>query len=183
MIKFIVAGLWLCAVTIGAVFYSFSTSSTSAAPEPEPALLGGLDYVKTEVLSVPVLKKGGIVGYFLARFVYTVDPKKMQKLSAPANALIADELYTYLFSNPNIDFTEVASLDIDAMRAGVRDAINKRVGEEFVHDVIIEQIDFLSKEQIRDNTIRRRTGGSDSGKKAAKADHGSEPAAEEAPAH
>ena len=29
---------------------------------------------------------------------------------------------------------------------------------EFVHDVLIEQVDFLSKSEIRDNTIRRRAG-------------------------
>src|SRR5262245_33456619 len=98
MIKFIVAGLWLCAVTIGAVFYSFQLAGAKAAPEPPPALLGGLDYVKTEVLSVPVLKKGGVNGYFLTRLVYTVDPQEAKKLSIPMDTLISDELYTYLFS-------------------------------------------------------------------------------------
>lgn len=159
MIKFVVAGLWLCAVTIGAVFYAFQTASAPTAKEPDPALLGGLDYVKTEVQSVPVLRQGGIVGYFLARFVYTVDPHEAKKLTVPASSLIADELYTYLFSNPDIDFTKVETLDVDALRNGVREAINKRIGSEFIHDVIIEQLDFLSKDQIRDNSIRRRTGG------------------------
>jgi len=36
--------------------------------------------------------------------------------------------------------------------------VNKRVGKDLIHDVLIEQIDFLTKAEIRDNTIRRRTG-------------------------
>ena len=35
MIKFIVAGLWLCAVSIGAVFYSFQMAGAKAAAEPD----------------------------------------------------------------------------------------------------------------------------------------------------
>ena len=35
MIKFIVAGLWLCAVSIGAVFYSFQMAGAKTAAEPD----------------------------------------------------------------------------------------------------------------------------------------------------
>jgi len=156
MIKFIAAGLWLCAVTIGAVIFSFQMSSATATSEPAPPLLGGLDYVSTQIISVPVLTQQGIVGYLLTKLVYTVEPAKMRKLSVPGDTLISDELYTYLFSNPAIDFTQVKTLDLDAFRNGVRDAINKRVGDELVHDVMVEQIDFLSKDEIRDNAMQRR---------------------------
>ena len=178
MIKFIAAGLWLCAATIGAVFYSFQSSVANPEGEAPAALLGGLDYVKTPVLSVPVLKQNTVAGYFLTRLVYTVEPEKLKKLSVPAEALISDEIYTYLFSNAAIDFTEVSALDLDAFRAGIRESINKRVGEELIHDVMVEQIDFLTKEEIRDNTRRRAS---------AEGEEGSEPAAEtadeETPAH
>ena len=157
MIKFVAAGLWLCAATIGAVFLSFQMSNPQqGATEEAPPLLGGLDYLATPIVSVPVLTDDGIVGYFLAKLVYTVEPEKLAKLSAPADALIADELYTYLFSNPDINFTEVKTLDIEAFRNGVRESVNKRVGDELVHDVIIDQIDFLSKEEIRNNSMKRR---------------------------
>src|SRR4051794_16322669 len=158
MIKFIVAGLWLCAVSIGAVIYSFQAAGARSNAEPEAALLGGLDYVKTDVLSVPVLRHGGVVGYFLTRLVYTVDPHEIKKLSVPAPTLINDQVYTYLFTNPNIDFSEIETLDLDAFRNGLRDSINKRLGEDMIHDIMIEQIDFLSKQEIRDNALRRKVG-------------------------
>ena len=166
MIKFIVAGLWLCAVSIGAVIYSFQVAGAKATAEPAAALLGGLDYVKTDVLSVPVLRRGGVVGYFLTRLVYTVDPVEIKELSVPAPTLINDQVYTYLFTNPNIDFSQIDTLDLDTFRNGLRDSINKRIGKDMIHDIMIEQIDFLSKSEIRDNALRRqdRAGRAEGGK-------------------
>jgi hypothetical protein len=179
MIKFVVAGLWLCAACVGALFYSFQLAGAKTAATPEPAMLGGLDYVKTDVLSVPVLRQGGIAGYFLTRLVYTADPVDLKRLSVPADVLLTDQLYTFLYANPGVDFTQIESIDLDGFRNNLRDSINKRIGEELVHDVMVEQIDFLSKQEIRNNTIRRRTSTEESMNEKAQADH----AAEEKPAH
>ena len=156
VIKFAAAAIWICVVTIGAVFYSFQSAGAKADAPPPLPLLGGLDYVKTEMVSVPVLSDGAIIGYFLTRLVYTVEPEKLAKLSVPAEALIMDEVYGYVFGNPDLDFTKTGKLDLDVFRNGVKDSINKRVGDKLVADVLIDQVDFLSKEEIRDNAIRRR---------------------------
>ncbi len=158
MIKFVIAALWLVAVTLGTVIFSFSMSSPKADKAPQPAFFGGLDYVKTDIISVPLMKDEEVYGYFLTRLVYTVEPAVVKTLSLPAEALLVDEVYTYLYANPEIDFADYAKLDLEKLRAGIREAVNKRVGKNLVHDVLIEQIDFLSKAEIRDNTIRRRTG-------------------------
>ena len=156
MIKFVVAAIWICVVTIGAMVYSFQSSAAKPEPGSEPAFFGGLDYVKTEVFSVPVLQKGVINGYFIGRFVYTVEPEKLAKLSIPAETLIVDEVYTYLFSHPEMDFSRIDGVDIDALRNGIRDSVNTRVGDKLIHEVLVEQVDYLSKADIRDNSIRRR---------------------------
>jgi hypothetical protein len=143
MIKFIAAAIWICIVTIGAMVYSFQSSAAKSDPGSEPAFFGGLDYVKTEVFSVPVLRKGVINGYFISRFVYTVEPEKVRRLSVPAQSLIVDEVYTYLFSHPETDFSQADTVDIDALRTGIRDSINKRVGDMLIHEVLVEQIDYL----------------------------------------
>ena len=158
MIKFVIAALWLVAVTLGTVIFSFSMSGPKADKAQQPAFFGGLDYVKTDIISVPLMKDDEVYGYFLTRLVYTVEPAVMKTLSLPAEALLVDEVYTYLYANPEVDFADYAKLDLDKLRSGIREAVNKRVGKKLVHDVLIEQIDFLTKAEIRDNTIRRRTG-------------------------
>jgi hypothetical protein len=156
VIKFVAAAIWICAVTIGAMVYSFQSASAKMDAPAPPPLLGGLDYVKTDIVSVPVLHEGQVRGYFLTRLVYTVEPEKMAKLSVPAEALIVDQVYSYVYGNPDLDFINHDTLDLDIFRAGIRSKINEKVGEDLIHDVLVEQVDFLSKDEIRDNTIRRR---------------------------
>jgi len=169
MIKFIAAALWICAATLGAVFYSFQAAGEHAATEPPKPMLGGLDYVKTDIISVPLIRDARIDGYFLTKLVYTVEPEQIKKLSVPAQALITDQVYSYLYSNPQIDFTKKESIDLDAFRKSIRDTINSRVGVELVHDVLIDQVNFLSKDEIRDNAIRRRGNAGDTAKQMTKA--------------
>lgn len=157
MIKFVLAALWISAASIGAVFYSFERSQADAQAEAKPAFFGGLDYVRTDIISVPVVREGGVKGYFLARLAYAVEPEKLEALSVPADILMVDEIYDYLYANPQIDYTSRDNIDLDAFKTGVRESINERVEDTLVHEVLIEQVDYLSKDEIRDNTLRRRT--------------------------
>ncbi|MBP0441264.1 hypothetical protein [Tianweitania sediminis] len=159
MLKFAVAGIWICAATAGSIFFAFSAASPKGAEEAPAPYFGGLDYVKTDIVSIPVVKEGGVQGYFLARLVYTVEKEKMARLSVPAQPLIVDELYGYLYSNPDIDFAQAKTIDVSGLKAGIRDAINTKLGETLIHEVLVEQVDYLSKEDIRDNNIRRKTTG------------------------
>ncbi len=155
MIKFVVAALWICAVTVGAVFYSFQAAGERKDDPPKP-LLGGLDYISTNMMSVPIIRNSAIQGYFVAKLVYTVEPAELAKLSVPALSLITDEVYTYLYANPQIDLTQRPTIDLDQFRKTVRDAINARVGSNLVHEILIDQMRYLSQDDIRDNAIKRR---------------------------
>jgi hypothetical protein len=156
MIKLAAAAVWICVVTLGAVFWSFQSAGARPDQAPPPPMLGGLDYVRTEMVSVPVLKDGRIDGYFLTRLVYTIEPAMLAKLSVPLDALLIDETYSYVFGNPGLDFVGHKSIDLDAYRKGLRERINGRIGAELIHEVMVEQVDFMSKDEIRDNAIRRR---------------------------
>jgi hypothetical protein len=155
VIKFIAAAIWICAATLGAVFYSFQAAGERGVGETPKPMLGGLDYVKTDVISVPLLRDSKIDGYFLTKLVYTVEPAEIKKLSIPAEALMTDQVYSYLYANPQIDFTKKENLDLDAFRKAIRDTVNTRVGAELIHDVLIDQVNFLTKDEIRDNAMRR----------------------------
>ncbi|WP_011579614.1 MULTISPECIES: hypothetical protein [Chelativorans] len=158
MFKFLLAAVWISAATLAAVFYSFQASQARSNAAPPPPFFGGLDYVRTNVMSVPVVKEGGVGGYFLVRLVYTVEPERLKALSIPTDVLLIDQLHSYLYGNPQIDFSAKESVDLDALRNGIRDSINARVGEQLIHEVLVEQVDYLSKADIRDNAIRRRIG-------------------------
>lgn len=156
MIKFAVAALWIVAATIGSIYVAFSATGSDKHATEQGDKLAKLDFLKSDMMSIPVVSDGAVKGYFLTKLVYSIEPEKLKTLKLPVQVLITDELYSYLFSNPQIDFSKVKTLNLDAMRNGLRDSINAKVGDMLVHDVLVEQIDYLSKEQIRDNALRRR---------------------------
>ncbi|EKF41594.1 hypothetical protein [Nitratireductor indicus] len=169
MIKFVLAALWICAVTVGTVLFSFqfSQARNEAAPTPA-AFFGGLEHIATDMISIPVVRKGGVDGYFLTKLSYSIDSKKLKTLSVPVNAMLVDEIFSYLYANPQIDYETSGGLDVVAFRESLRDAINKRVGDELIHDVFIDQADYLSKAEIRANTPRQKIGLAEPAAKAEK---------------
>ncbi len=140
MIKFVLAAVWIVAAAVGAVVYSFQSAQSHGSEGPPAPYFGGLDYIKTDVLSIPLLTNNRVYGYFLARLVYTVEPDVMQKLSLPAEALLIDQVYTYLYGNPEIDFSaqgearprqvpdEPARFDQCQGRQGIRSRCAHRAG-------------------------------------------------------
>lgn len=154
MIKFVVAALWLCAVTAGSIFYSLSsTGQVAANTSAEQPYFGGLDYIKADLISVPNIRKAQIDGYFLARLVYTVEPEKLKKLSIPIQNLLLDEVYGYIYGHPPIDESKPEAFDLEAFKTGIRDSINKRVEDTLIHDVLVEQITYIPKSETRDNAV------------------------------
>jgi hypothetical protein len=158
MIRFILAAVWICAATVGAVVYSYQTSLAKQNEAPPPPFFGGMSTLKTGIISIPVLKDGAVGGYFLARLSYTADPDILGILTVPPETMLTDQIYTYLFANPQIDWAHKKSIDLEVFKKGIRDAVNKKLGKELIHDVLIEQVDYLSKAEIRDNAFRRRLG-------------------------
>lgn len=156
MIKFMVAALWISIATTAALLFSFQFSQApEAAAEEEAATpFKGLDYVKTGVISVPLFDKGRVYGYFLARLVFTAEGKKLAQLRLPAEALFADQVYSHLYAHPDIDFSRRENIDIDAFRNGIRDGVNARLGEQLVYEVLVEQVDFLAKDEVGTSSVR-----------------------------
>jgi len=149
MIKLLAVGLWICAVTLGSVYAAINLSrGDNDEIVLENPYFGGLDYVRGEVTSIPVISEGRVQGYFMARIVYTADGVKLGQMSVPPEILITDELYTEFVGDPLIEFPKLASFDIDSFRNRVRDTLNTRFGEEVIKDVLIEQIDYFSRDDI-----------------------------------
>lgn len=149
VIKLVLSGIWICALSLASVYFSMQMATGKTADKAPQPFFGGLDYVRGDLVSIPVISGGVVHGYFLTRLVYTVDPTKLSALSVPPKDVITDELYTLLVGNRIIDFPKMDNFDLKAFREDIKNALNKRVGADVFHDVMVDQIDFLSKSDIR----------------------------------
>ena len=157
MIKLMVSALWISIATTGALVYSFQSAQhdgEAAAADAEATAFKGLDYVRTGIISVPVFDKGKVHGYFLARLVFTAEGKRLAQLKLPAEALLTDQVYSHLYGHPEIDFTSREALDVDAFREAIRTGVNGRLGEELIHEILVEQVDYLPKDTVGSSSVR-----------------------------
>lgn len=161
MIKLMVAALWISIATTGALVYSFQSAQddTSADADAAPTPFAGLDFVRTGVISVPVFERGKVHGYFLARLVYTAEGKRLAALKLPAEALLTDIVYSHLYGHPEIDFTKRDSFNVDSFRESLRTGMNERLGEELIHEILVEQVDYLPKEYAGSSQARPASAG------------------------
>lgn len=155
MLKLLLTGLWVCLVTLGAVWFSIGRATApaghaDAAPKVETEL------VKGEAITVPMIADGAVQGYFLGRVSFIVDKARIADARLPMTELVTDELFTLLVGSPVVDVKHAERFDLAGFKDRIRQGLNARFGEEIVSDVLVEQLDYLSKEDIRVNTDAQR---------------------------
>jgi hypothetical protein len=149
MLKLVLTGVWVAAVTLGSVYASIQMSKPVDPAEEAAKQKAVQELVRGEMVTFPVIANGAVEGYFLTKTSYIVDKTKMADVTLPIPALLTDELFTALVGDKVIRVKENRGLDLKAFRTRIKDALNKRLGTDAVVDVIIEQVDYLSKEDIR----------------------------------
>ncbi len=154
MLKLLLTGLWVCLVTLGAVYFSVKASAPPPPVDEEAARKEALQLVRGESLTVPVINDGMITGYFLGRFSFMMDKEKIKGVELPITELTTDELFTLLVGEKMIDLGNPGAFDLETFRTRIRDGFNAKLGEGMVSEVLVEQLDFMSKDDIRANIAR-----------------------------
>ena len=156
MIKLLAIGFWICAASLGSSYIVASMRShASETGSEEPTYFVGLDYKKTDSITVPIIAKDEIQGYVLARFVYTIDGEVASSLAVPPDPFILDEAFRAVYSVSGFDFEHPEQFDLTALTGSIHDNINKRFGQDLLHDVLVDQFDFLPKNEIGGEKLKK----------------------------
>ncbi len=149
MLKLVLTGIWVAVVTLGAVYASIQMSKPVDPAEEAAKRKAVQELVRGEMITFPVITNGSVEGYFLTKTSYIVDKNKMADVTLPIPAVLTDEMFTALVGDRVIRVKENHGFDVKEFREKIRKALNARIGTDAVVDVIIEQVDYLSKEDIR----------------------------------
>ncbi|MBJ6133633.1 hypothetical protein JAU75_12370 [Ochrobactrum sp. Q0168] len=154
MIRIFVIGLWICAVAFGSLFMA-TRQNASSSSETQAAVggFGGVDYVKTDVMSVPIISNGAVAGYVVTQLVYTVDSNIRKKLSVPLELFISDEIFRKFYGSYS-DTKEVEKVQFEDVRASIISDLNGRFPEPVIKDLLVEQFNYISAEEIRAMNMR-----------------------------
>ncbi|MDO9418262.1 hypothetical protein [Pararhizobium sp.] len=144
MIKLLFTGLWVCAVTLGSVYFSLKVASTPPA-DPNAEKAASEEYIAGELVTVPVLGDGVVDGYFLAKLSFAAEKDKLKEIKLPVKEIVTDELYTILIGNKVVDIRDSKVFDLETFKSTIRDALNKRLNADVIKTVLVEQLEYVAK--------------------------------------
>ena len=148
MIKTLLVGIWLCAVTLGAAYGVMMMQMDKEAPAEESKPVA-LEQRQTKMLNVPIINNGAVDGYVLAQFAFTVEAEKAKELSTKPELILVDEAFKLIYSGEVVDFRHLRRSDIGALSKIILENVNKRLGQNLVHEVLVQELNYLPKEQLR----------------------------------
>lgn len=150
MIKIILAGLWACLVTLAASYAAVSWQAGHVSPETEPErLYGGLETVRTRMISVPIIRSGAIQGYVMAQFSFTADAAILKRLSVKADVVVLDEAFRAIYSEDGLDFRDLKKQDLGGLVKRIVEGSNQRFGTRIVEDAFIQELSYVTKDGTR----------------------------------
>jgi hypothetical protein len=159
MVKLLLCGLWICAVTLVSSYAVVTWKADQAPDAKADEFFGGLDYVKTGIISVPMIDKGEVQGYIIAQFVFTADGQTLRSLSIPPESFLVDEAYRAIYSGRKVDFKRLEKYDIEALTKEIAANLNARFKTDLIKDVLVEQFSYVSRDEIREKGLQHSRNG------------------------
>jgi hypothetical protein len=151
VIKLIFVALWACAITLISSWavVSWKTASATEKTAELEKFSGGLEHVKTRMISVPVIAGGAVQGYVVAQFAFNVDAKLMKRLSIKPDVILLDEAFKTIYAGEGIDFGNLKKQDLPNLLSTIGSNVNQRFGMPVVADVLIQELNYLPKAETR----------------------------------
>lgn len=160
MIKLIIAGVWVCLVTLASTYAAVSWQTAPRAAElaqkghgsgTESAKGhgGSTEAVKSRMISVPVIIDGAVQGYVMAQFIFVVDAKAMKQMSVKPDLFLLDEAFKTIYAGDVGDFRKLKKQDLGALSKGIAENANKRLGARVVEDVLVQELNYIPKDRVR----------------------------------
>lgn len=151
MIRIVIIGLWICAVALGSLYFAVQQNSATAAVTSHDAQ--PLDDGKTEVFSVPIIIDGAVQGYVVTQLIYTIDSAVKASVKTPVSFFINDEIFRQFYGHYS-DVKEVEAVKFEDVKQAIIDGVNARFPEPLVKDLLIQQFNYISSKEIRDQNTK-----------------------------
>jgi len=149
VLKLILSGVWVCAVTLLSSYAATWWKVGHSGPLAHESAVSGLEYKKTKPINVPMIADGGVQGYIVAQFVFTADAATLKKLPVPPEVFLQDESFRALYSDEKLDFRHLEKYDITKLTKTLVSKVNERLSMDIVKDVLVQEFNYVSKDDMK----------------------------------
>ncbi len=155
MLKLVLLGVWVIIVTAASTFGSVYMRPVGEIAGESSLEDEGVEELKAEMTSVPMIRGGDVVGYIIIQLSFEADRRVLAEKKLEPGPYLNDAVFRVIFSSTDIDFQRLRAKDLDRLTLAVATEANKRIGAELVRHVLIQQLNFVRKEDIRTNWISK----------------------------
>lgn len=148
MIKTLATGIWVCAVTLAAVFGVLEWQKR-AVPGEGAEHAKKLEELRTKAINVPIIGGGMIQGYMVAQFVLTIDANVLKEMPVNPEVYVLDEAFKTIYAGEQVNFQNMKKQDLPLLAKKLGENVNKRLGVNMVQDVLIDQLSYIPKKDVR----------------------------------
>jgi hypothetical protein len=148
MIKLILVGVWACLATLASSYATtyFRAAFAKSSTEQKTA---AVETRKTKEIDIPKIRDGGLKGYVVTQFVYSVNTAEEKKLAISPDPFVVDETFRYLFNDDSIDLGDLRKYDLQKFSNTVMKNVNARLKAEIVTDVAIQEFTYMSTSEVK----------------------------------
>lgn len=155
MIKVLFIGIWVCTVALGASYFSAKLSAPDNTASTEKNSGQPTDYIKSDMISVPVIRSGKVQGYIVAQFTFAVDTAEVAKLKFEPSPFLFDAAFRSLYENKTTDFTKLQQQDLTDLVNEIIARANKKIGSPVTKDVLLTDINYVARDEVRTNWMKK----------------------------
>lgn len=159
MIKSLMIGLWSGATALGGAYLAMMLNTSEPGKNAEnkdgPKTI---EFIKSDNLSIPIIRSGKVTGYVVTEMSFAVDKAKEGGAEASPAPYLVDAAYRTIYENIVADFEHLKPQDLKDLSDKVKENANKRLGKDTVQDVLISNINFVGRDEIRKNWVKEQQG-------------------------
>lgn len=85
----------------------------------------------------------------MAKLAFAVDSGLLKQLSIKPELILLDEAIRAIYADEALDFRKLERQKLSQLSHTLAENINSRVSANLVHEVLIEELNYLSKEEVR----------------------------------
>jgi hypothetical protein len=158
LLKLVAIGVWIIAVTAGATFGSVYIAKSGGPAESELKPDLGVEQLRSEMTSFPIMRNGDITGYLILQLSFSADRGLLAERKVDPMPFLMDAGFRVIFARTDVEFHRLRSKDLEEVTSMIAADVNARLGVELVRHVLVQQVNFVKKEDIRTNWINDGNG-------------------------
>lgn len=129
--------------TYGGKLYATAEKTT------DPSNGTAVDIVKLDPISVPIIRKGQIEGYVVARIAVAATTSDVKNGKAVLVAYASEATFRAVYEDQSFEFANLKPADVAVLTERIAKLSNERIGRPAIKQALVESLNFVSKSEAR----------------------------------